>query len=197
MYDYRRMTPKQRQEVVQRRLLQGVPLHRPPHLKEVEGWYLISAATYEHHHHFTRANELTALRKRLVEAIVGASLPLAAWVVLPNHYHALLHTDGLKRVGEAVGPVHGRSSHYANRRDGTKGRQVWHRYTDRAMRSERHFWTTVHYIINNPVKHGYVNEPTDWPWSCVHELIDEHGQEWVNGLRLCFPLRDCGKGWDE
>ena len=85
MYDYRRMTPQQRLAIVEARRASGLPLHKPPHLKLGAGWYMISAATYEHRHHFPAAGELTALQRRLFEAMDRISAPCAGWVVMPNH----------------------------------------------------------------------------------------------------------------
>ena len=124
MYEYRRMTPEERRAVVEERRERGFPLHRPPHLKSGEGWYLVSAATYEHQHRFTTRGELTALERRLVEAWRTNGIRCAGWVVMPNHYHLLVRAAELASLGKALGGVHGRSARYANRRDGTPGRQV-------------------------------------------------------------------------
>lgn len=155
MYDYRRMTPEERSAVEQRRA-RGFPLHKPPHLQRVEGWYLITAATYEHRPHFPEPDELRELETRLLEAFTEAAIPCAGWVVLPNHYHALIRAGALDAVGRALGPVHGRSARYVNLRDQTPGRQVWYKFSDRLIRSDSHFWASFHYVAHNPVKHGYV-----------------------------------------
>ena len=197
MYDYRRMTPEQREQVVETRRSRGYPLHKPPHQDLGSGWYLITGATFEHRHLFTQPSELTALQHRLLEAMTSACLPCAGWVVMPNHYHLLLQTGRMAEVGKVLGPVHGRSGHYANLRDQTPGRKVWYKYTDRKIRSERHYWTCLHYIIMNAVKHRFAQEMCDWPWSCSHELLQEYGQAWIDDLRREYPLRDFGKGWDE
>lgn len=195
MYEYRRMTAEQKRGVVEARRARGFPLHKPPHLKLGEGWYLVTAATYEHHHRFAAPAELTALERRLFEACDG--VPVAGWVVMPNGYHLLVQVKELSILGKALGTVHGRSARYANRRDGTVGRRVWYKYSDRKVRSQRHFWTCLHYIILNPVKHGFTTEPFDWPWSCIHGLVAEHGEAWVDDLRRDYPLRDFGRGWDD
>jgi hypothetical protein len=101
MYDYRRMTPAERDAVVELRRQRGSPLHKPPHLKTGEGWFFISGATYEHLPHFSSQAELTALTLRLLEALQSARLPCGAWVVLCNHYHVLLHAPTLSVVGRA------------------------------------------------------------------------------------------------
>jgi putative transposase len=197
MYDYRRMNPEERKRILELRMSKGYPLHKPPHPTFGEGWYFISAATFEHQPHFAVPNELTALERRLREAFQEAALPCAGWVVLPNHYHALVCAPAVASVGRALGAVHGRSARYANQRDGTPGRQVWFKFTDRKVRSERHYWTCMHYIICNPLKHWYIADILAWPWSCVHELIAEYGPQWVEDLMRDYPLRDFGKGWDD
>ena len=143
MYDYRRMTERQREQIVENRRAHGYPLHKPPHHQLGEGWYFISAACFEHKHHFSSAAELTALTNRLLEALVRASLLLAGWVVMPNHYHLLVKVLKLCELGNALGKVHGRSAHYVNQRDETPGQQVWYKYSDRKIRSERHWYTCL------------------------------------------------------
>jgi hypothetical protein len=47
-YDYRRMTPEEREEVVAHRHELGYSLHQPPHPFRDAGHYFITAANYEH-----------------------------------------------------------------------------------------------------------------------------------------------------
>src|SRR5438445_4965407 len=106
MYDYRRMSPAEREAIVAHRRGRGFPLHKPPHLHLGAGWYFITAATFEHQPHFAAPLELTALERRLLESFQTEKLPCAAWVVLPNHYHALVEAPEASVVGKALGPVH-------------------------------------------------------------------------------------------
>ena len=186
MYEYRRMTSEQRNAVVQARRARGYPLHKPPHL-----------ALGEHRHHFAAPAELNALERRLLDALVEVAAPCAGWVVMPNHYHLPVQVGVMSTLGKALGRVHGRSARYVNLRDAARGRQVWYKYTDRKVRSERHFWTCLCYVLFNPVKHGFAGRPDDWPWSCFHELLAERGREWIEDLRRDYPLRDFGQGWDD
>jgi putative transposase len=196
MCDYRRMTAEEQTAVVSERRARGFPLHKPPHLVRGEGWYLVTAATYEHRPLFAAPAELRALEIRLLEAMAAAGLTCAGWVVLPNHYHALIHTHDLVRVGKSLGSVHGRSARFANLRDHAPGRRVWYKFNDRKMRSERHFWASLHYVAYNPVKHGYVDAMQDWPWSCVHELTTDRGSDWLHDLIEEYPLAGYGDEWD-
>ena len=197
MYDYRRMNAGQRAAVVKQRELRNFPLHAPPHLDFGGGWYFISAACFEHRHHFSAPNELTALERRILGELKDADVSCAGWVILPNHYHLLVDVDELATLGRALGRVHGRSSYYANGRDGTPGRRVWYRYGDRKIRSDRHFATCLHYLFLNPVKHGFVEDPRRWCWSSLPEWLRENGEERFEQLRLDYPLHDFGRGWDD
>ena len=197
MYAYRRMTPEQQKATVEVRRRRGFPLHKPPHPDLGRGWYFITAATFEHRQIFTAPRELTALELRILEAVRDGGLACAGWVVMPNHYHILLEAENTAKVGKVVGPVHGRSSRYANIRDDATGRQVWYKFTDRKIRSERHFWTCLHYIIMNPVKHRFAARAEEWSWSCFHELRAAHGAPWIEDLQREYPLREFGHGWDD
>ena len=120
----------------------------------------------------------------------------SAWCVLPNHYHVLLPIADMKTLTQTLGRLHGRTSFQMNREDQERGRQVWFRCQDRAMRCEGHFFTTLNYIHNNPVKHGYVAKWHHWPFSSVHWYLETKGREWLLDLWRQYPVRNYGKGWD-
>ena len=65
------------------------------------------------------------------------------------------------------------------------------------MRSERHYFVTLNYIHNNPVKHGYVNQWGDWPYSSFSWYLQEKGREWLLDLWREYPVLNYGSGWDE
>ena len=57
------------------------------------------------------------------------------------------------------------------RRDGT-GRTLWQRrYWEHTIRDAADFARHVDYIHINPVKHGYVRSPANWPYSSLHRYI--------------------------
>lgn len=116
---------------------------------------------------------------------------------MPNHYHARLTISDFRTFGKALGKVHGRSAHYANQRDGTPGRQLWYKYADRALRGQRHYWTCLHYLFENPVKHESAERMKDWLWSSYHESLREHAAARIADLQREYPLREFGRDWDD
>ncbi|KTD64604.1 REP-associated tyrosine transposase [Legionella shakespearei] len=45
------------------------------------------------------------------------------------------------------------------------------RFWEHRIRDEKDFQMHVDYIHYNPVKHGYVNAPIEWPYSSIHRYI--------------------------
>jgi putative transposase len=196
MYDYRRMTFEEQQLVLEHRRERGLPLHAPPHFRGVSGTYLITSACYEHNAVFQAPDDLSWLTGKLLEAFAAADLPHPAWVVLPNHYHVLLEAKDLAVVGEVLRLVHSRTATAINGRHWQRGRKVWYRFSDRMMRSERHYFATVNYVHYNPVKHGHIDEMSSWPWSSVHDYAETRGEQWIAQTWRNYPVGDYGQGWD-
>lgn len=120
----------------------------------------------------------------------------AAWCVLPNHYHVLVKTSELKSLVAALARLHGGTSFLWNKEENMRGRQVWHGVSDRAMRSDSHFWATMNYIHHNPVKHGYVTSWDEWPFSSAVGYLDGVGRKEAAEIWKRYPILDYGKGWD-
>ena len=103
--------------------------------------------------------------------------------ILPDHLHCILklpdNDDDFplrwrlikSRFSRSIAP----EDDPAN--DDRKGeRGVWQRrYWDHMIRDDRDFETHVNYIHHNPVKHGLVEDPDDWPWSSWHRFKREFG----------------------
>ena len=197
MYQYRALTREQREELVRERLARGYPPHSPPHPVRNEPFYLLTAACYEHAYNMASSDRRQQLLDELFETFILNSVEILGWVVLPNHYHLLVHVPQFDSLGRLFRLVHARMARQWNLADATPERKVWYRYADRAIRSERHYYTTVNYIHYNPVKHGSAGSPYDWVESSVHWYVRQFGREWLRDVWAKHPLRSYGRGWDD
>ena len=197
MYEYRKLTPTQRKRLIEERKALGQPPHSPPHPVQDQLFYLLTAVCYEHQLHMQTVDRRRQLLDAVSKNFNKQGMKLLAWVILPNHYHLLADVTEFEKLGSIFRLVHGPTSRQWNLKDGQSGRKVWYRFSDRAIRSERHYFTTLNYIHFNPVKHGYVESPYDWAESSVHWYLEHHGREWLRSLWTTYPLRDYGKGWDD
>ncbi len=197
MYHWRRLTPEQREEVLAERKRHPRPWHGPPHYAEEEGLYLLSAACYEHFPVIgVSPKRMAEFESELLETIQEWTQTVFAWVVLPNHYHLLVHTADINELLKALGRLHGRTSFRWNGEEACRGRQVWHRVAETAMKSERHFWATLNYVLHNAVRHGYVARWQDWPYSNAAQYLEEVGREEAVRRWREYPILDYGQDWD-
>lgn len=198
MYDWRRLSRAERDQALEARRAQRRPWHGPPHDHADEGTFHLSAACYEHAQFIgVTPDRMAGCEAELLDTLHGCCEQVHAWCVLPNHYHALVGTPDLELATKALGQFHGRTSHRWNGEDGTRGRKVWHRCGDRAIRSERHFWASMNYVHNQPVHHRYVEHWQDWPFSSAARFLDAVGRDEAARVWKEHPVRDYGKGWDE
>jgi len=198
-YEYRKLSPKEREEIVKVRRERGYPLHAPPHPFREAGAYLISAANFEHRSIMKSPKRRTEFETLLLNTLKEIADDLIAWVVLPNHYHLLAAIQSLNHVSAALQHLHGTTSHIWNLEDNlTEKRRVWYKFADTYIRNEAHLHLAFNYIHYNPVKHGYVNTPYDWHWSSLSLYYNEMGREWLRDHWKSYtPPPDFGKGWDE
>ncbi|NOT63786.1 MAG: hypothetical protein HOP19_26525 [Acidobacteria bacterium] len=198
MYDYRQMTPEERQAAVEERKARHFPWHSPPHWDAgYSDRYLITAACFEHQLHIGQSHERMSECEEAVLAVCRECCQaIFAWCVLPNHYHVVVEARNLSRLTAALGKYHGRSSHDWNAAENRRGRKVWFRCFDRQIRSLRHFWASVNYVHHNPVHHGYVDKWNDWMWSSADEFLEQLGRDKAEKIWREYPLLDYGKGWD-
>lgn len=197
MYDWRSMTPREREEVLKWRKASELPWHCPPHVDFGEGAYLLSGTCFEHRPVIgASAKRMAEFEKALHEAVRPHVREIHAWCVLPNHYHLLTWTENVRAAVKAIGQFHGRQSFFWNGEDRTRGRQVWHSCQDRAMRSERHFWATMNYVHHNAVHHGYAACWEDWPYSSAAAFLESAGRDEALRIWREYPVLEYGKDWD-
>jgi putative transposase len=89
---------------------------------------------------------------------------LDAWVIMPNHVHAIWQP----RVSMPVIMrwLKGRTSRTSNRILGRTGRPFWQDESfDHWIRSTDELQSLIAYVENNPVKSGLAATPDQWPWT--------------------------------
>jgi putative transposase len=198
-YEYRNLTPQEREEIVRYRHEHGYPLHAPPHPYREAGYYLITAANFEHAPIMNSASRRTEFETLLLETMKGIQASLIAWVILPNHYHILADFESLDSASAALKSLHGKTSRQWNLEDNlTEKRRVWYKFSDRLMRSEKQLDQTFNYIHYNPIKHGYTDDFLEWAWSSFKLYEEGHGRDWLREKwKANPPPVKFGQGWDD
>jgi len=197
MYEWRKMTPRQRAEVLELRQRHQQPWHSPPHRTADTGQYLFTAACFEHQPIIgLNPSRLATFSESLLEVFRSSSDAIYTWVVLPNHYHVLADASDVRGLLKQVGLLHGRTSHQWNGEEDRRARQVWCKAAETAIKSERHFWAALNYVHHNPVRHGYTEKWQDWPFSSAADYLKVVGRGKAREIWTEYPVLDFGKDWD-
>jgi REP-associated tyrosine transposase len=94
---------------------------------------------------------------------------LAAWVFLPNHWHAIFFPRHPVTISTAMKAIKVSAAVRINAANDENG-PVWQsRFFDRMLRTVKEYRETVEYIHWNPVKAGLATRPEDWEWSSARE----------------------------
>ena len=127
-------------------------------------------------------DHLNILRQVINQVKKRHPFKLDAMVVLPDHLHAVItmpendnnypmrwrlikagfsrQIPGQERISES------------RKRKGERG--IWQRrYWEHLIRSDIDYEKHIDYIHYNPVKHKYVSQATQWPFSTIHKYIEK------------------------
>ena len=147
-------------------------LHNPPHLFLSDTFYMLTASTYE------RAPVMFSERRKMdwIEAFLKAGeiykWQIIAWVVLDNHYHAILKSPkNAHTLSKFVSSYHKFTSRKWNEEDQVSERKLWWNYWDTCLRSENDFYNRLQYVFWNPVKHGLSDTPEEYAFSNYKEFL--------------------------
>jgi putative transposase len=94
----------------------------------------------------------------------GQRFRMLAWVVMPNHVHALIEVWAVP-LSKIVQNWKSIVAVEANKLIGRTGRFWQPEYWDRFMRDAEQTLKAIHYIENNPLKADLCRVPETWPFS--------------------------------
>ena len=196
MYESQKLNQEQKHSLIRERLKKGFPLHSPPHKIKGSEFYLITVTCYKHKNRIKSEQRRQQLLNEIFDRFINQEIEILAWVILPNHYHLLVKNVEFKQLGQTFRSIHGPLARQWNLEENSTGK-MWCSFSDPAIRSERHYYTTLNYIHYNPVKHNWAKSPYDWNESSVHWYLENHGREWLRNCWVEYPVRQYGKGWDD
>jgi putative transposase len=113
---------------------------------------------------------LAEVEFRLVTEALAASrrklgFLLCGYVVMPDHWHALIWTAFPLTISRAVQDVKWIAASSLNRARGARGTVWQHQFWDRFVRNQKEFGRRLDYMHLNPVRKGLASRPEDWRWS--------------------------------
>lgn len=147
---------------------------------DVAGGTYFFTVNLQNRNQTTLVDEIDLLRSVFATTKAKHPFKIDAMVVLAEHLHCIwtLPPDDSDfsmrwRIIKAAFSRGLAKSNFVNegqvrRREGG----IWQRrYWEHLIRDDNDYARHVDYIHFNPVKHGYVNRASDWPYSSIHRYI--------------------------
>lgn len=144
--------------------------------------YFFTIVTYRRQPLFAYPQAIINLRQAFQQEIKRRPFVIDAIVIMPDHIHAIwtmptedadysmrwrnIKREFTKNIPESQRPKTNSSRQHKSEQ------AIWQRrFWEHRIRNEQDFAQHVNYVHYNPVKHGYVNRPVDWPHSSIHRYI--------------------------
>ena len=143
--------------------------------------YFFTLVTHQRRPIFNTSS-LPHLKASLLSATMRMPFRIPAIVVMPEHLHCLwLLPSGDSDHSRRWQFIKASFTRRLKRAENNICLPIWqNRYWEHLIRDEAHFQRHLDYIHYNPVKHGYVTRPFDWPWSSFRSHVERgyYSEEW-------------------
>lgn len=166
------------------------PTHQPCEMSDYRriyipgGTYFFTVITYHRHPFLTTSHARKTFKKawRIIQS--RHPFRLIALSLLPDHLHCMWqlpeedadYSLRWQRIKELFSKnIDTRLIHEQMRdasREWKQERCIWQRrFWEHTIRNQEDYNHHFDYIHFNPVKHGLVRKPLDWPWSTFHRYV--------------------------
>ena len=167
------------------------------------GYYFFTVVTYKRRKILTGELARKHLRNAFEKVRLKRHFETTAICLLPDHLHCvwrlpendndfsqrwmLIKKGFTRRYLELGGHESGQSLSREKKRE----RGIWQRrFWEHRLRDEDDLQKHVDYIHYNPVKHGFVKDVENWPWSTYHRFVRD-------GFYKHKVLTDCDGNFGE
>jgi putative transposase len=150
-------------------------IHTPAHLLLDDTPYFITAIIYKKRKLLAPAHLKQTLLELIQTYFAKFHWDLHHWVILDNHYHILGQSRCGADLPKVMRSIHSHSAQYIRQIPAEK--PIWWNYWDYCPRNEADYMTRLNYLLYNPIKHSYVTDLKEYPFSSFHHLYKNIGRD--------------------
>ncbi len=171
--------------------------HNPAHLFLDDSAYFITGAIYRKQPLLRSPALKELLLQCMQDTFADFKWDLQHWVILDNHYHLLGKSRQGADLVRIIRRMHAVSGYHIKQATRTP-HQVWWNYWDYCLRDEEDYFTHLNYLLYNPVRHGYVSDLQDYPFSSFLAYLQARGRASLVGqFRTFAGFQDLLTGEDD
>jgi len=150
-------------------------LHSPAHLFVDNAAYFITSAIYQKRALLKSESAKHHLLTTIKACLVEKNWRLDHWVILDNHYHLMVTSSKGEDMTKIFRKIHVLSARFIQAQEHC-GLPIWWNYWDYCPRDEKDYFIRLNYLLNNPIKHGYVTNLANYPFSSFSEIFEKMGR---------------------
>jgi len=163
-------------------------LHNPPHYFLPNAMYMVTGAILQKKNLLQDDAVKQFVLQTLFDRADLLGWEMQAWAILHNHYHFIAQSPkDSSTLSKLIRQLHSITAIEINKLEGVSGRQVWHNYWDTCLTYEKSYLARLHYVHMNPVKHGLVDNPMDYPY-CGYRWFIEQGDNELKNMVFNQPI---------
>jgi len=98
-------------------------------------------------------------------------LSVLAYCLMPNHVHFIVIPENEDSLSKTFNSCHMRYAHYFNKKNNLTG-HLWQGRFYSCVLDDKHLYSAVRYIENNPLRAKLVEKAYNWNWSSAKEHIN-------------------------
>ena len=157
------------------------------------GTYFLTVVTYRRQRFLCDKNVRDALRNGIQNTRTTHPFKIDGWVLLPDHLHCIwtlppndaafgIRWTMIKQfVTRQCSPDLHRDDWMNESKRRRKESTIWQRrFWEHQIRNDQDYEKHMDYMHYNPVKHGYVKNVMDWPYSTFHRYVCKgvYAEDW-------------------
>jgi putative transposase len=125
--------------------------------------YFLTFCTADRHHAFGNANAVAAVLRQIRRTARTSRFALSAYCFMPDHVHLLV--EGRNETADLCAFVRRSKQASGQAYAHLVGHRLWQEgYYERVLRKEDDARKVARYILENPVRAGFVAMPGDYPF---------------------------------
>jgi putative transposase len=139
-------------------------MSRPLRIQYLDAWYHVMNRGRRGEEIFTDKNDYNAFIELLKELVESYNVKIAAYCLMTNHYHLLVHTPDAN-ISRSMRHLNGVYTQRFNRTHLCDGQLFRGRYKSIIVDGDSYLLELVRYIHRNPLEAGIVDKLNKYPWS--------------------------------
>lgn len=163
-------------------------MSRPLRIEYPEAWYHVMNRGRRKEHIFLSSKDYASFLDLLHETMATWNLRVAAYCLMPTHYHLLVQTPGAN-ISRCMRHIDGVYTQRFNRAHESDGSLFRGRYKSILVGGDSYLLQLVRYIHRNPLRAGLSDSLEKYPWTTHRAyLSDAESWNWVHKEPLLAVL---------